>query len=97
MSQAVWVFVTLLPVLIVNRSPATAPLALMELLGVGIFTAGLSIESVADWQKDEFRSRPENKGRFITEGLWSLSRHPNYVGECVLWRVYMAVCGIALL
>ena len=78
-------FVTLSPVLLVNTAAATAPLALADLLGVGIFATGLGIEAAADWQKDEFRSRPESKGRFITEGLWSWSRHPNYFGECLLW------------
>ena len=81
-------FITLSPVLIVNGAASTAPLALADALGFGIFAAGISIEAVADWQKDAFRSRPENKGRFITEGLWSWSRHPNYFGECLLWYVY---------
>jgi hypothetical protein len=53
--------------------------------GVSIYAAGLGFEVVADRQKDAFRSKPENKGQFITEGLWSISRHPNYFGEALLW------------
>ena len=56
-------FVTLSPVLIVNGMAATAPLGLLDVVGAGVFAAGFGIEVAADWQKDEFRSHPENKGR----------------------------------
>ena len=42
-------------------------------------------ETAADYQKAVFRSQIENKDRFITTGLWSISRHPNYFGEIALW------------
>ena len=53
--------------------------------GLSIYLIGLVIEIIADNQKSKFRSNPENKNKFITSGLWSFSRHPNYVGEIVLW------------
>ena len=30
-------------------------------------------------------SDPKNKNNFISSGLWSISRHPNYLGEITLW------------
>lgn len=43
------------------------------------------IEVVADTQKNTFRSVKSNKGSFIKTGLWKYSRHPNYVGEFLIW------------
>ena len=60
-------------------------------LGLLIFIAGFSIEVIADNQKTQFRAIPENANKFITTGLWSSSRHPNYFGEVVLWA------GIAIM
>ncbi len=54
-------------------------------LGALLWIAGFSIEVIADSQKSEFRADPANKDRFITTGLWKLSRHPNYFGEILLW------------
>ena len=53
--------------------------------GLILFIIGFSIEIIADYQKTKFRSIGENKNKFISSGLWSKSRHPNYVGEIILW------------
>jgi steroid 5-alpha reductase family enzyme len=47
------------------------------------WVVGFTIEAVADQQKESWRARPENKTKstWITEGLWSTCRHPNYFGE----------------
>ena len=50
-----------------------------------IWLTGFTIEVMADRQKSRFRADPANRGRFISTGLWSRSRHPNYFGEITLW------------
>jgi len=54
-------------------------------LGAITFILGFLIEVIADNQKTKFRSDPNNKDKFISTGLWSYSRHPNYLGEITLW------------
>lgn len=54
-------------------------------VGVALWAFGNVFELTADLQKTAWRKRPENKGEFIDEGLWSISRHPNYFGEIVIW------------
>ena len=54
-------------------------------VGAITFILGLLIEVIADNQKTKFRSDPNNKDKFISTGLWSYSRHPNYLGEITLW------------
>jgi len=51
--------------------------------GLGIFSIGLIIESVADYQKYTFKLK--NKSKWIESGLWHYSRHPNYFGEILVW------------
>lgn len=54
-------------------------------IGLLVFIIGFLIEVIADNQKTAFRAVPENADSFITAGLWSVSRHPNYFGEVTLW------------
>jgi steroid 5-alpha reductase family enzyme len=54
-------------------------------IGAGIFAAGLAFETVGDWQLAQFKKDPANKGKLMTEGLWSWTRHPNYFGDACVW------------
>lgn len=54
-------------------------------LGVGIFLIGLMLESIADAQKYKFKTNPENDGKFMNQGLFSIVRFPNYAGEILVW------------
>ena len=54
-------------------------------IGIILFIVGFTLEIIADTQKTNFRKNNENKDKFITTGLWKYSRHPNYLGEIILW------------
>ena len=80
-----WVSICLLCVLTAICSSLGVVGGRLFYLGLIFFLFGFIIEIVADYQKTLFRSKPINKNKFITTGLWSFSRHPNYMGEIVLW------------
>ena len=54
-------------------------------IGTIIWIIGFSFEIISDYQKIKFKNHILNKNKFIDSGLWSISRHPNYFGEIILW------------
>ncbi|NKB32418.1 MAG: DUF1295 domain-containing protein [Pseudomonadales bacterium] len=80
-----WVFITMAAGLAAVTSMTQRPLGIWVDLGFLLWTAGFVIEVVADQQKTNFRKNPDNADKFITTGLWTYSRHPNYFGEIILW------------
>ena len=83
--QGVWVYMTLLPTIILHSSRNNRPLHWKDYLGWALWALGFCIQVVADQQKMQFRSDPLNYKRFITSGLWKMCRHPNYLGEILMW------------
>ncbi len=88
--QALWVSMTAAAAL-AAITVADGLGGVWAMLGVIVWLIGFAIEVVADTQKRRFRADPANAGRFISTGLWSRSRHPNYFGEILLWS------GVALM
>jgi len=83
--QGMWVFLSLAAALAAMTSSEKVETDIFLFIGTLIWILGFSIEVVSDNQKSKFRSNPENKDKFITTGIWSWSRHPNYFGEILLW------------
>ena len=89
--QGLWVTLTLAPALVAVTTSTRRALGPFALIGALVWAFGFALEAIADAQKNRFRMHRENRGKFISTGLWALSRHPNYFGEIVLWA------GVALI
>ncbi len=89
--QGLWVTITLAPALAAITSGARPPLGVLGVAGLVVWAGGFALEVAADVQKSRFRADPANRGRFISTGVWAWCRHPNYLGEIVLW------VGVALM
>lgn len=99
--QATWISLVGLPVYLVNALPASVHPALTrrDYAAVALFVGAFLFEIVADRQKTNWRAQKERKlhdEKFITSGLWSISRHPNYVGEVGLWTGIWALSTASL-
>lgn len=82
--QALILYAFLTPVLL-SIGSAPSPMSWINWFGLMIALLGFFLESMADEQLRKFKSKSENKGKLMTRGLWSWSRHPNYFGEVVQW------------
>ncbi|KAK3381672.1 hypothetical protein B0H63DRAFT_476358 [Podospora didyma] len=104
MIQATWVALCAMPVIAINSVPAAAfagaGLKLTDIVGLSLYVGGLTYEIIADRQKAKW-SREKNEKvhdeQFLTRGLWSKSRHPNYFGESTLWTGIATTAAGALL
>ena len=84
----------MLPVLALNSLPAAtfaalpAAVGITDVIGILLYVGGLSFEVAADRQKSRWvqeKKEKKHEEEFLTRGLWSKSRHPNYFGEATLW------------
>jgi len=94
--QGLWVTFSLAAALAVITSDVRVGFDAFAVIGIIIWIIGFSFEAVADRQKSAFKEDSSNKDKFINTGLWSLSRHPNYFGEIILW-VGIAVIALPVL
>ncbi|MES1907941.1 MAG: hypothetical protein MHM6MM_000966 [Cercozoa sp. M6MM] len=91
--QAVWVYVNLLPLITLLSADACSDYGEpTDYIGLVVFVLGISLEVVADVQKSRFKLDERNRGSFINTGVWSRCRHPNYVGEVMLWVGQFLMC-----
>jgi steroid 5-alpha reductase family enzyme len=82
--QGVLMWIVSWPLQAVHGPAATAPMGVLDGIGVGLWLVGLLIEAVADAQLARFK-QSASPGEVMDGGLWRYSRHPNYFGDFVVW------------
>ena len=83
--QALWVSITSCAAVIAILKTESNSINNILILGVLIWVLGFTLEVIADLQKSKFKKNQNTNKTFISTGLWSKSRHPNYFGEITLW------------
>lgn len=82
-------------ILIFTRAAGTKDLIGSDILGALVWSIGFLWQSVADYQKNAFKSNPINAKKICQVGLWKYSRHPNYFGEALMWwGIFFLAIGI---
>ncbi len=89
--QAISIFIISLPFIFASLNDLPKNI---NFLALTLFFVGLLIETIADWQKYQFKNKQNEKNSFIKHGLWKYSRHPNYFGEMLMWwSIYLFIVG----
>ncbi len=86
--QAIVAYILAIP-LIYSITNNDLDLFWLDFFGLGVWCLGFFLEWIADFQK--YRFKKNNPDGVCNIGLWKYSRHPNYLGEIILWY------GISLL
>ena len=89
---ALWVLILCL-LLAFGGGTNPAPLGAAAMAGAALFVLGSSIHSCAEYQRHAWKSRPENRGKLYTQGLFRLTRHPNYLGDLILFSGLCLLAG----
>ncbi len=83
-AQALLLSLLSIPVLLIDSDPRVT-LGFWEIAGCALWITALGGETLADRQLAAFKARPASGGKVCAEGLWRLSRHPNYFFEWLFW------------
>lgn len=84
MMPTLWVFAGLLPVY-AAVGVGTQPFGMIDLIAVAITGGAIWVEAQADRELRDFKASRPQRGELLVNGLWGLSRHPNYFGEMSFW------------
>jgi steroid 5-alpha reductase family enzyme len=83
--QGALMWIISLPIQLAEASGEPSRLTWLDLTGSILWLVGFLFESIGDFQLARFKSDIANKGKVMDQGLWRLTRHPNYFGDALMW------------
>ncbi len=83
--QGIVIWLVTLPIQLSLAISTTNQFNIFNNIGLIVIILGFIWEAVGDYQLNKFKKDPSNTDKFLKDGLWSLSRHPNYFGEILFW------------
>ena len=83
--QGIIMLIVAAPLIAVLAADPAATNCSCEYAGLGLWLVGFMFEAGGDAQLARFKKDPANKGKLLTTGYWSVTRHPNYFGDAAQW------------
>ncbi|SMO34178.1 DUF1295 domain-containing protein [Melghirimyces algeriensis] len=68
----------------------SAAISVWDWIGLGLFLFGSYLNTGSEWQRHQFKKKPDSKGQLFTKGLFRYSMHINYFGD-VVWAIGFAL------
>lgn len=87
MLQGILIWIWVMPFAFAASADITS-LEVTDWIGVVIWLVGFFFLVVGDAQMNAFKADHANKGGIMDRGLWSMTRHPNYFGESLVYIGY---------
>ena len=63
----------------------TGGVNLVTILGFTLCLSAATLQLIADIQLHRFQKQAADRGQIIRSGVWRHARHPNYLGEILMW------------
>jgi steroid 5-alpha reductase family enzyme len=93
--QGVLLWIISIPLLATQTSAPDSALTWLDFLGTFVWLTGFAFEAGSDYQLAHFKADSVNKGKLLTTGFWSVTRHPNYWGDAVQWWAFYLLALIS--
>ena len=93
--QGILMWIISIPLGATQTGNITRSLGCLDFSGAALWLVGFLFEAGGDWQLTRFRKDHANRGKLLTTGFWSVTRHPNYFGDAAQWWGFYLIAASA--